>query len=67
METLRLLKLQLAMALLGRTSLAIKEIANRCGFESPLISRLASRGYLAPQRKRCSRCSKKKRLLRTRQ
>jgi AraC-like DNA-binding protein len=36
METFRLLKLQLAMALLGRSSLAIKEIADRCGFENPL-------------------------------
>ena len=36
METFRLLKLQLAMALLGRSSLAIKEITDRCGFENPL-------------------------------
>jgi len=36
METFRLLKLQLAIALLGRSSLAIKEIADRCGFENPL-------------------------------
>ena len=36
METFRLLKLQLAMALLGRSSLAIKEITDRCGFENHL-------------------------------
>ena len=36
METFRLLKLQLAIALLGRSNLAVKEIAERCGFENPL-------------------------------
>jgi len=36
MKTFRLLKLQLALALLGRSNLAIKEIADRCGFENPL-------------------------------
>jgi AraC family transcriptional regulator len=36
METFRLLKLQLAMALLARSGLAIKQIADRCGFENPL-------------------------------
>ena len=46
METCRLLKLQLAMALLGRSSLAIKEIADRCGFENPLyFTRCFTRVY----------------------
>ena len=46
METFRLLKLQLAMALLGRSSLAIKEIADRCGFENPLyFTRCFTRVY----------------------
>ena len=31
-----LLRLQLAIALLARTNLSIKEIASRCGFENPL-------------------------------
>jgi AraC-like DNA-binding protein len=46
METFRLLKLQLAMALLDRSSLAIKEIADRCGFENPLyFTRCFTRVY----------------------
>jgi AraC family transcriptional regulator of arabinose operon len=46
METFRLLKLQLAMALLGRSSLAIKQIADRCGFENPLyFTRCFTRVY----------------------
>lgn len=46
METFRLLKLQLAIALLGRSSLAIKEIADRCGFENPLyFTRCFTRVY----------------------
>lgn len=36
MKTFRLLKLQLALALLGRSNLAIQEIADRCGFGNPL-------------------------------
>jgi AraC family transcriptional regulator len=36
METFRLLRLQLALALLIRSSLAVKEVAARCGFEDPL-------------------------------
>jgi transcriptional regulator GlxA family with amidase domain len=36
METFRLLKLKLVIALLGPFSLPIKEIADCCGFESPL-------------------------------
>lgn len=46
MQTFRLLKLQLAMALLGRSSLAIKEIADRCGFENSLnFARCFTRVY----------------------
>lgn len=46
METFRLLKLQLAVSLLGRTSLAIKEIADRCGFENALyFTRCFTRVY----------------------
>ena len=36
METLRLLRLQLGMALLVRSSLTVKEIAARCGYADPL-------------------------------
>lgn len=36
MVTLRLLRLQLAVALLVRSSLAVKEIAAQCGFADPL-------------------------------
>ena len=36
MATLRLLRLQLSVALLIRTSLAVKEIAAQCGFPDPL-------------------------------
>lgn len=34
-QTATLLKLQLGLALLGRTNLTITEIAHRCGFENP--------------------------------
>jgi len=36
METFRLLRLQLAVALLVRSSLAVKEVAAQCGFADPL-------------------------------
>jgi AraC-like DNA-binding protein len=36
MQALRLLRLQLALALLSRTNLTIKEIASRCGFKDQL-------------------------------
>lgn len=36
METLRLLRLQLGIALLVRSSLTVKEVAARCGFADPL-------------------------------
>lgn len=36
MKTFRLMKLQLAMAILSRSSLSIQEVARRCGFENPL-------------------------------
>jgi len=46
MKTFRLLKLQLAMALLARSNLAISEIAYRCGFENPFyFSRCFSQTY----------------------
>jgi len=35
MRTYRLLKLQLAVALLSRSNLTVKQIAHRCGFECP--------------------------------
>ena len=34
-ETYRLLRLQLAVALLSRSNLSVREIADRCGFEDP--------------------------------
>lgn len=49
MRTFRLLKLQLALALLGRSNLTIKEIADRCGFENPLyFTRCFTRAYGKP-------------------
>lgn len=49
LATFRLLKLQLAMALLGRSNLSVKEIALRCGFENPLyFTRIFTRVYQAP-------------------
>ncbi|MFM8656177.1 MAG: helix-turn-helix domain-containing protein [Chthoniobacterales bacterium] len=49
LATFRLLKLQLAMALLGRSDLSVKEIAVRCGFDNPLyFTRIFSRVYGAP-------------------
>jgi AraC-like DNA-binding protein len=46
MRTYLLLKLQLAMAMLGRSNLAIKEIADRCGFGNPLyFTRCFTRVY----------------------
>jgi AraC-like DNA-binding protein len=49
LATFRLLKLQLAMALLGRTDLSVKEIAVRCGFDNPLyFTRIFTRVYGAP-------------------
>jgi transcriptional regulator GlxA family with amidase domain len=35
METYRLLCLQLALALLARSNLTVKQIAHRCGFDDP--------------------------------
>lgn len=44
LETYRLLRLQLAVALLARSNLSIKEIAQRCGFDDALyFSRCFSR------------------------
>jgi hypothetical protein len=64
METFRLLKVKLVMALLGQSSLAIKEIADPCGLE---VWRLALRRCMEnPPRKRGSCCSNKKRLCLTR-
>jgi AraC-like DNA-binding protein len=52
METFRLLRLQLALALLMRSGLAVKEIAARCGFEDPLyFSRCFSRAFRRSPRK----------------
>jgi transcriptional regulator GlxA family with amidase domain len=49
MMTFRLLKLQLALALLERSNLTIKEIAARCGFENALyFTRCFSQTYGAP-------------------
>lgn len=49
LATFRLLKLQLAMALLGRSNLSVKEIALRCGFDNPLyFTRIFTRVYQAP-------------------
>lgn len=48
MKTFSLLKLQLAMALLSRSDLSIKQLALRCGFENPLyFSRVFSQTYHA--------------------
>ena len=45
-ETYRLLRLQLGLALLARSELAIKEVANRCGFDDALhFSRCFSRAF----------------------
>jgi len=52
MQTFRLLKLQLAIALLNRSHLSIKEIAHRCGFENPLyFSRCFTQTYGSSPRK----------------
>jgi len=49
LATFRLLRLQLAMALLGRSDLSVKEIALRCGFDNPLyFTRIFTRVYGAP-------------------
>lgn len=49
LATLRLIKLQFALALLARSNLAVKEIADRCGFDNPLyFSRCFSRVYGMP-------------------
>jgi len=49
LKTFRLMKLQKAMSLLGRSSLSIQEIANRCGFENPLyFSRCFRQTYNIP-------------------
>jgi AraC-like DNA-binding protein len=46
LKTYRLFKMQLAMAILGRSTLAIKEVADRCGFDNPLyFSRCFSQTY----------------------
>lgn len=49
LATFRLLKLQLTMALLGRSDLSVKEIAVRCGFDNPLyFTRIFTRVYGTP-------------------
>jgi AraC-like DNA-binding protein len=49
MKTFQLLKLQLALALLARSNLSVKGIADRCGFEDPLyFTRCFRRVYGAP-------------------
>ena len=49
LATFRLLKMQLAMALLGRSNLSVKEIAERCGFDNPLyFTRIFTLLYQAP-------------------
>jgi AraC-like DNA-binding protein len=46
MKTFRLLKLQLAVALLAKSNFSIKEIAERCGFNNPLyFTRCFTRAY----------------------
>lgn len=51
METLRLLRLQLASALLARSNLSVGDIARRCGFDDPLyFSRCFSVAYGMPPR-----------------
>jgi len=46
MQTYGLLRLQLAMALLARSNLNIKEIAERCGYDNPLyFSRVFAKTY----------------------
>ncbi len=46
MQTFKLMKLQLALAMLGRSNLAIKQVADRCGFDNPLyFSRCFSQTY----------------------
>jgi AraC-like DNA-binding protein len=41
--------MQLAMALLGRSNLSVKEIAERCGFDNPLyFTRIFTRLYQSP-------------------
>jgi AraC-like DNA-binding protein len=46
METYRLLRLQLSLALLARSNLSIKEVAERCGFDDALyFSRCFSRAF----------------------
>ena len=49
MRTFRLLKLQLALALLGRSDLSVQQIADRCGFDNPLyFTRCFTQTYGAP-------------------
>ena len=49
MATFRLLRLQLAVALLARSNLTVKEVADRCGFDNPLyFSRLFAKVYREP-------------------
>jgi transcriptional regulator GlxA family with amidase domain len=51
LKTFRLMKLQKAMAILGRSSLSIQEVANRCGFDNPLyFSRCFRQTYTLPPR-----------------
>jgi len=51
MQTLNLMRLQLALALLVRTNLTIKQIAHRCGFDDALyFSRCFSRVFGRPPR-----------------
>ena len=56
MQTYALLRLQLAMALLARSNLSVKEIAERCGYDNALyFSRVFSKAYgAAPSRVRAA-------------
>lgn len=51
METYRLLRLQLAVALLARSNLQVQDIARRCGFDDPLyFSRCFTKAFgLSPR------------------
>lgn len=54
MQTFNLLRLQYAMALLARSNLSVKEVAERCGYDDPLyFSRSFSKAFgQAPSRAR---------------